>query len=59
MSAPYGIAHGKAYAPFARVEMARDMKEFKGWGYKRIARVTGYSVSTIRDWVNMKTRTHG
>ena len=59
MAAPQGMAHGKVYAPFAHVEMARDMKEFDGKGYKRIAKETGYSVSTIRDWTNYKTRTHG
>ena len=59
MSAPMGIRHGKATVPFATVEKARDMHEFEGYGYKRVAKALGINLSTAKDWLLYRTRTHG
>ena len=59
MSAPHGSRHGKVTVPFSEVERCRDMHEYQGMGYKRIARETGYNLETIKNWLKYQSRCYG
>jgi len=59
MGAPHGIRHGKAKESFETVELARDLKELKGWTLKKIAKHLGVETETVRDWIYYRTRARG
>ena len=51
-----GQAHPRALATDRDVELARQLHEQDGFGYKRIAKIMEAPVRTVRDWLKYKSR---
>ena len=54
-----GENHPRAKVADELVMQVREMRNWQGLGYKRIAQLTGLSRSTIRGWCKGRTRTGG
>lgn len=51
-----GQTHGRAQVTDRDVELARQLHEQDGWGYKRIAKKLEVPVRTVRDWLAYRFR---
>ena len=51
-----GQDHPKSTHPDHIVDKARDYHENQGFGYKKIAKMLGVRLSTVKDWLKYKTR---
>lgn len=51
-----GQTHPRADATDHEVELARELHERDGWGFKRIARKMGFPERTVRDWLAYRHR---
>jgi hypothetical protein len=51
-----GQTHPRAEATDSDVDLARQLHENDGWGYKRIAKAMEVPVRTVRDWLTYKSR---
>lgn len=51
-----GQSHPKALATDRDVELARELHERDGFGYKRIAKIMEVPVRTVRGWLAYRYR---